>query len=60
MLDTVSGLKGLEIYAPNGIFVGVVDEVIMNIPEMCVDGLFVKNVNPVLAEKNVSISIPYR
>ncbi len=60
MLDTLSNIKGLEIYSPNGTFIGIVDELIIDIPNMRIDGIFVNDVNPALADENVSISIPFR
>jgi len=60
MLENINNIKGLEIYTPQGIFVGVADEVIMNIPEMSVTGIFVADANPVLVDENVSINIPFR
>lgn len=59
-MEALDNIKGLEIYTPKGIFVGVVDEMIMNITEMKAEALFVKDANPVLVDKNVSISIPMR
>jgi sporulation protein YlmC with PRC-barrel domain len=60
MLETVNNIKGLEIYTPSGIFVGVVDEVIIDIAEMGANGLFVADANPALVDENVSINIPLR
>lgn len=60
MLEALDSIKGLEIYTPKGIFVGVVDEVVMNITEMRAESLFVADANPVLVDEKVSISIPMR
>lgn len=60
MLETVENLIGLEIYAPNGLFVGVIDEMIIGIDDMTAYGMFVKNPNPALADEGISISIPMR
>jgi len=60
MNENISKIKDLEIYTPKGIFVGVVDEVILNIPQMRVEGLFVSDANPYLVDETVSISIPFR
>jgi len=60
MLETTENLKGLEIYTPAGMFLGTVDEIIMNIPDMTADGLFVSEGNPALIDKNVSIIVPLR
>ena len=60
MLETADNIKGLEIYAPNGIFVGVVDEIILNISEMKAESLFVSSANPALVDDDISIAIPMR
>ncbi|MDR3075571.1 MAG: PRC-barrel domain-containing protein [Candidatus Methanoplasma sp.] len=60
MLERISDVKGLEIYTPSGILVGIVDEVIIDIAKMAADALFVADANPVLADEKVSISIPLR
>ncbi len=60
MLESLDNIKGLEIYTPKGIFVGIVDEVLLDIPNMRADGLFVADANPVLVKENTSINIPFR
>jgi len=60
MLDTVGDLKGLEVYTPAGIFVGVVDEVVIDISKMSVNGLYIADANPSLVDENVAINIPFR
>ncbi len=59
MLETVSNIMGLEIYTPDGLFVGVVDEVIIDLTTMNASGLYVDVANPVLVDQGVSISIPF-
>lgn len=58
MQETLEDIKGLEIYSPDGIFVGLADEVIISIPDMRMSGLFVSSGNPALIDENVSVSIP--
>jgi sporulation protein YlmC with PRC-barrel domain len=60
MLETIGDLKGLEIYTPGGIFVGVVDEVVIDISKMAVDGMYVAEANPALVDEDVAINIPFR
>lgn len=59
MWETVSNIIGLEIYNPDGIFVGVVDEIIIDLSTMKAYGLYVDKANPVLVDDEVSISIPF-
>lgn len=60
MLDTAEGMRGLEIYTPDGIFVGVVSEIIVDLEDMRADSLFVADANPVLVDGDVSVAIPMR
>jgi len=60
VLETIGNIKGLEIYTPNGVFVGVVDEAVIDITGMRVSGLYVSDANPALVDENVAISIPMR
>lgn len=59
MLETISNIKGLEIYTPEGIFVGLVDEIILDLSTMKVSGIYVSEASPVLVDDNISISIPF-
>ena len=58
MEDRLSDIKGLEIYSPKGIFVGMSDEFIIDVEGMRVEGIFVDEVNPYVAEEGISIRIP--
>ena len=60
MLENLNNIKGLEVYTPAGIFVGVINEVVIDISKMRASGLFIADANPVLVDENVSISIPMR
>jgi len=60
MLENINNIKGLEIYTPGGIFVGIVDEVVIDISAMGVRSLFVSDGNPMLIDEGVSIGIPMR
>ncbi|HKM13776.1 MAG TPA: PRC-barrel domain-containing protein [Candidatus Methanomethylophilaceae archaeon] len=59
MWETISNIIGLEIYNPEGIFVGIVDEVVIDLPTMKAYGLYVEKANPTLVDDNISISIPF-
>jgi len=60
MLEKINNIKGLEIYTPGGLFVGIVDEVIIDLSSMEIAELFVIDANPVLVDESASIGIPYR
>ena len=59
MMDETGDIIGLNVYTPKGIFVGKVSEMGFDLTNRCVDGLIVKDVNPVLAEHGIVINIPY-
>lgn len=59
MLEEINNVIGLEVYTPEGIFLGQVDRVILDIPNRKVDGLFMETASPVLVDEGVSINIPY-
>ena len=60
MLEEISKIKGLEVYAPNGIFVGYADRFVVEPSDRRVTGIFLESANPVLVDAGVSIKIPYR
>ena len=60
MLEEISKIKGLEVYAPNGYFVGYADRFVIEPSDRRVTGIFLEAANPVLVDKNVSIKIPFR
>lgn len=60
MLEEISKIKGLEVYAPNGLFVGYADRYVIDPADRRVSGIFLEEANPVLVDENVSIKIPFR
>ncbi len=60
MLQEISDLIGLPVYTREGIFLGNVNNVIIDIEKQRVDGLFISGTNPVLVEGSRSVSVPYR
>jgi len=60
MLEEAGNLIGLEVYAPNGIFVGVVSNLVMDLKSNKVDGIFLDSSSPALVDHGVSINIPFR
>ena len=60
MLEEISKIKGLEVYAPNGLFVGYADRYTIDPSDRRVSGIFMEEANPVLVDENVSIKIPFR
>ena len=60
MLEEISKIKGLEVFAPNGIFVGYADKYVIDPNDKRVTGILLESANPVLVDPGVSIKIPYR
>lgn len=60
MLDEVSKIAGLAIYTNKGIFVGNADNIVFDVKNRKIDGIFVQDPSPVLVERGVTINIPYR
>lgn len=60
MLEEISKIEGLEIYSPNGIFVGYADKYVIDPEDKRVTGIFMESASPVVADADVSIKIPYR
>ncbi len=60
MLAKVTKLETLKVYTDKGLYVGVVDDVIIDFEKGSIYGLYVENTNTELVEAGASISIPYR
>ncbi len=60
MLEEVSEMIGLQVYTKTGMFLGTVNNVVVNLEEGKVDGVFVGDTNPLLVEDSKSVNIPFR
>ncbi len=60
MLEEISKIKGLEVYAPNGLFVGYADKYVIDPNDKRITGIFMETASPVLVDQGVSIKIPFR
>ncbi len=60
MLEEISELIGLQVYTSDGIFLGNVDNVVLDLDEQKVYGLFIGDTNPLLVEDSVPLNVPYR
>ena len=60
MLEEVTSLLGLQIYTNFGVFVGIVNNVVVDIRKHKADSLYVEETNPTLVEASRSVTIPYR
>jgi sporulation protein YlmC with PRC-barrel domain len=60
MLEEGTTLIGLQIYTNRGVFVGVVNNIIANLSNYKIDGLYVEATNPALVEASQPVTIPFR
>ena len=60
MLEEVSELIGVQVYTNKGVFLGNVNNLIVDIDSCRVDGLFITDTNPLLVEDSRNIAVPFR
>jgi sporulation protein YlmC with PRC-barrel domain len=60
MLEEASELIGLQVYTTNGIFLGNVNNLVIDLENKRVDGLFVSETNPLLVEESKAVNVPFR
>lgn len=60
MLEEASELIGLQVYTPNGVFLGNVNNLVIDLENKKVDGLFVSETNALLVEDSKAVNVPYR
>jgi sporulation protein YlmC with PRC-barrel domain len=59
MLEEAGNLIGLEVYTPDGIFVGCVSNLVVDPNSNKVD-VFIDETSPALVDQGISINIPFR
>lgn len=60
MLEEISELVGLQVYTHEGIFLGNVNNLVVDIDDSQVEGLFIGDTNPLLVEGSRAVSVPFR
>ncbi|MFQ6106047.1 MAG: PRC-barrel domain-containing protein [Thermoplasmata archaeon] len=60
MLEEISEVIGLQVYTHNGIYLGNVNNLIVDVENSTVDRLFIGEPNPLLVEGSKSVAVPYR
>jgi len=58
--EEVTSFLKLPVYTRDGIYVGHVSNVLINMDEKCVSNLLVTDTNPTLVEGTVDVAVPYR
>ncbi|HLB68946.1 MAG TPA: PRC-barrel domain-containing protein [Thermoplasmata archaeon] len=56
----MSEIIGLQVYTNHGVFLGNVNNLVMDVEKGEVDGVFVGETNPLLVENGRAVSIPFR
>jgi sporulation protein YlmC with PRC-barrel domain len=59
-LEEISEIVGLQVYTNQGVFLGNVNNLVVDVEIGAVDGLFVGETNPLLVEGGRAVSVPYR
>ena len=60
MLEEASEMIGLQVYTNQGIFLGNVSNLVVEVDDNKVQGLFISNTNPMLVEGAKSVNVPFR
>jgi sporulation protein YlmC with PRC-barrel domain len=60
MITEITELMGLEIYTDKGYLLGTIDDVMLDVDDQTIYGLYIEKTNPLLVEDGVSVSVPYR
>jgi sporulation protein YlmC with PRC-barrel domain len=60
MLEEASEMIGLQVYTNQAIFLGNVSNLVVEVDDNKVQGLFISNTNPMLVEGSKSVNVPYR
>ena len=60
MLEEISEIIGLQVYTNHGVFLGNVNNLVVDVDNGAVDGVFVGETNPILVEGSRAVSVPFR
>lgn len=60
MLEEASEMIGLQVYTNQAIFLGNVSNLVVEVDDNKVQGLFISNTNPMLVEGSKSVNVPFR
>ena len=60
MLEEASELIGLQVYTNKGIYLGTVNNLVIELDESKCQGLFINETNPLLVENSKPVNVPYR
>jgi sporulation protein YlmC with PRC-barrel domain len=60
VLEEISEIIGLQVYTNHGVFLGNVNNLVVDVDNGSVDGVFVGETNPLLVEGSRAVSVPFR
>jgi len=60
LLQEISDVIGLQVYTSKGIYLGNVDNLIMDVEKKVVESIYIRESNPLLVEDSMSVAVPYR
>lgn len=60
MLVEMTELLGRQIYTPDGRLLGEVDNLVVDVEESKIDGLYVEETSPMLVDESRPTNVPYR
>lgn len=60
MIEEITNLMNLPVYTQKGLFLGEIDNVIIDVANNKIDGIFITGTNPELVQDSANVSVPYR
>lgn len=60
MMTELLEIIGLEVYTNDAIYLGNVDNIVVDVDTRNIYGVYVRNTNPLLVEESRSVLIPFR
>jgi sporulation protein YlmC with PRC-barrel domain len=60
MMTELLEIVGLEVYTNDALYLGNVDNIVVDVDSRNIYGIYVRNTNPLLVEDSRSVLVPYR
>ena len=60
LMEEISEIIGLQVYTSKGIYLGNVDNLIMDVQKKIIESIYIRESNPLLVEKSMAVAVPYR
>ncbi|MDY6984978.1 MAG: PRC-barrel domain-containing protein [Candidatus Thermoplasmatota archaeon] len=60
MVKEIGSFRGLRVYTKDGVYIGKVDNIALDLPNRRIRGLLLTGTNPNLVEGGRSVLVPYR